>query len=75
MRRLATIILLLFIGCSRPEITSNSSAGTDFRGYTTFCFAEYDQEMPVARPDYNNPGNRQIIENAIITELQQQGFA
>lgn len=74
MRRLVPIIIWIFIGCSRPEITSNSGSGTDFSRYATFCFADYDQEMPVARPDYNNPTNRRLIETAIINELQQLGF-
>jgi hypothetical protein len=74
MRWLITIVLLIFIGCSRPVITSNGGAGVNFNSYTTFCFADYDPEMPVARPDYNNSHNRQIIESAIIAELEHLGF-
>jgi hypothetical protein len=74
MRRLVPIVLWIFVSCSRPVITSNSSSGTDFNRYTTFCFADYDPEIPVARPDYNNPKNRGIIEAAIITELETLGY-
>ena len=74
MRRLIPIVLGIFIGCSSPVITSNSGPGVNFNSYTTFCFADYDPEMPVARPDYNNPHNRQIIEAAIIKELEHLGF-
>ena len=66
MRRLIPIVLWIIVGCSSPVITSNSDSGTDFNSYVTFCFADYDPELPVARPDYNNPHNRQIIEAAII---------
>lgn len=74
MRRLVPIVLWIFIGCSRPDIVSNSDSGTDFNSYSTFCFANYTPEMPVARPDYNNPQNRQIIESAIIRELEHKGY-
>ena len=74
MRRLLPIVVWIFIGCSRPVITSNSGSGTDFGSYNTFCFADYNPEMPVARPDYNNEQNRAIIEAAIITELQHLGY-
>jgi hypothetical protein len=74
MRRLPIIVLLIFISCSRPDIASNGDSGTDFTSYETFCFADYDPEMPVARPDYNNSRNRQVIEEAIIAELEQLGY-
>ncbi len=74
MRRLVPIVLWIFLGCARPDITSNSGEDIDFNSYTTFCFADYDPEMPVARPDYNNLHNRQIIEAAIITELEHLGY-
>ena len=73
MRRLVPIVLWIFIGCSPPAINSNSDTETDFNTFTTFCFADYDPELPVARPDYNNPKNRAVIEAAIITELQNLG--
>lgn len=74
MRRLVPIVIWFFIGCSPPVITSNSEPGTDFNSFETFCFADYDPELPVARPDYNNPQNRKIIEEAIINELQKLGY-
>lgn len=74
MRRLVPIVLWIFVSCSAPVITSQSDSTADLNGYTTFCFAEYDPEMPVARPDYNNPKNRKIIEAAIINELQSHGY-
>jgi len=67
-------VLWIFIGCSPPAINSNSDTETDFNTFTTFCFADYDPELPVARPDYNNPKNRAVIEAAIITELQNLGY-
>lgn len=74
MRRLVAILLFFFMSCSAPVITSQSDSQADFNEYATFCFAEYDPEMPVARPDYNNPQTRAIIEAAIIKELQHLGF-
>lgn len=74
MRRLIPIVIWIFIGCSSPVITSNSGTGIDFNSYSTFCFADYDPEMPVSRPDYNNPQNRTVIEAAIIAELENLGY-
>lgn len=74
MKRLIVIVLWIFIGCSPPTITSNSDSTADFKSYATFCFSDYDPELPVARPDYNNPENRAVIETAIIQELEKIGY-
>lgn len=74
MKRLIVIVLWIFIGCSTPTIVTNSDSNTDFNSYTTFCFSDYDPELPVARPDYDNPQNRAVIEAAIIAELEKLGY-
>ena len=74
MKRLIVIVLWIFIGCSTPNIATNSDSTADFKSYVTFCFSDYDPEMPVARPDYDNPENRAVIETAIISELEKLGY-
>ena len=74
MKRLIIIALWIFIGCSSPNIATNSDSTADFKSYSTFCFSDYNPELPVARPDYDNIKNRAVIEAAIIGELEKLGY-
>jgi uncharacterized protein DUF4136 len=74
MNRLLSILVILFIGCSAPTITSNCDDTVDFNLYKTFSFAAYVPGSIPAHPEYNNPENRQILKQAIANELIKIGY-
>lgn len=74
MYRLLILLSIFITGCSAPIITANSDKSTDFTSYKSYSFATYQTNPDGARPDYNNPENRQIIELAISNELTKIGY-
>jgi len=74
MYRLLILLSIFFTGCSAPIITANSDKSADFTSYKSYSFANYQTNPDTARPDYNNPENRQIIELAISNELTKIGY-
>ena len=74
MKRLIIFVLGFFISCSPPTISSNRDKSADFSQFKTFCFADYQKDEIVLRPDYDNPENRAIIEAGIIEALANLGY-
>jgi uncharacterized protein DUF4136 len=75
MKRLLLLLLVFFIGCSAPTITSNCDETVDFTAYKTFSFSTYSAKTKPLRPEYNNPENRAIIRQAITKELISLGYS
>ena len=68
------ILSFFFIGCSAPIITSNCDESADFSSYKTFSFTKFQASENPVHPEYNNPGNRQILREAITKELIKIGY-
>ena len=75
MNRLLILLSIFFIGCSVPTITSNCDESADFSSYKTFAYTSYEASTKPAHPEYNNPENRRIIQQAITNELVMMGYA
>lgn len=74
MNRFLVLMAIFFIGCSAPTITSNCDETADFRSYKTFSYGAYQVSTKPAHPEYNNPENRQLIQQAISNELTKLGY-
>lgn len=72
--RFNVLVLLIFLGCSPPTITSNCDKSANFNEYKTFSFAGVNPERLIKRPDYDNASNREIINKAIRRELRSLGY-
>lgn len=75
MKRLIVVLLGFFICCSPPTITSNRDSNADFSSFKTYCFADYNQNQIVKRPDYDNAESRAIIDAAINNEMAKLGYS
>ena len=74
MNRLFLLLVIIFIGCSAPIITSNCDESADFSTYKTFSHVNYNGSKKPAHPEYNNPENRQILKQSITDELVKLGY-
>ena len=74
MNRLLILLTIFFIGCSVTTITSNCDESADFSSYQTFAYQTYEESSNPAHPEYNNPTNREIIQQAITNELLNMGY-
>jgi hypothetical protein len=74
MNRLFILLLIFFIGCSAPTITSNCDESADFSLYRTFSYTTYSSSENPTYPEYNNIDNRQIVKQAITKELIKLGY-
>ncbi len=74
MNRLIILLTIFFIGCSVTTITSNCDESADFSSYKTFAYVTNEDILKPAHPEYNNPANRQIIQQAITNELSNMGY-
>ena len=66
--------IIFFVGCSAPIISSNCEESADFSAYKTFSYVSYQESLNAAHPEYNNPENRQLIEESITRELNKLGY-
>jgi len=55
-------------------ITSNCEKGTDFASFKTFTIT-HPKKANSMFPEYDNPANRSLIEEAITNELIQLGYS
>ena len=69
MKRLLFISAIFFAGCSSVTITSNCDKSANFNDYKTYSFAPVKNGTNSLHPEYDNPGNRKIIRQAITNEL------
>ena len=75
MKRLLFISAIFFVGCSSVTLTSNCDEAADFKDYKTYSFAPTQNGTNSLHPEYDNPKNRKLIQEAIKNELTSIGYS
>ena len=72
MYRIFLITLVFFASCTSVKVRSDQAI--DFDQYKTFYCMECLDEFSQVAPEYDNPETRELIREAIITELEKKGL-
>jgi len=74
MKLIKALVLIFFVGCSAPTITSNSEKSTNFNSYSSFSLANRKAILRPNQHGYENPEINKIIKQAIANELIAAGY-
>ncbi len=68
------LLFLLIAGCKVSSFTTTVKPGASFDSYQTFRIVEHPQQINITQPEYDNPENRALINQAIIGEMTDRGL-
>lgn len=67
-------IFLLLVGCKVSSFTAQVVPEIDLTKYNSFAFADYPAYINITQPEYDNPENRDLIEQSIRDEMEEWGL-
>ena len=68
------LLFLIFTSCKISSFTTIVAPSTSFDTYDTFRIVEFPHQLNVTQPEYDNPENRALINQAITQELTEWGL-
>ena len=72
MYKTLLIALVFFASCTTVKVRSDQAV--DFDKFETFYCLECLDEFSAVSPEYDNPETRELIREAIISELEKMQF-
>ena len=68
------LLFLFLAGCKISSFTTIVAPTTSFDSYNTFRIVEFPHQVNITQPEYDNPENRTLINQAISEELLEWGL-
>lgn len=68
------LIFLLIFGCKVSSFTTIVAPSVSFESFNTYRIVQYPHQVNITQPEYDNPNNRQLINQAIKEEFTRWGL-
>lgn len=68
------LIFLLITGCKISSFTTILAPNINFQTFESFRVVEYPHQVNITQPEYDNPENRRLINEAISNEMKDWGL-
>lgn len=68
------IWILFLTGCKVSSFTTLVAPGAQLKNYSTFKLAPYTNQQNIMQPEYDNPENRNLVNESLQKELTNLGW-